>query len=389
MARILWHSNAPWSASGYGQQTAVFTPRIRDMGHHVAISAYWGLMGSILNWGGMTVYPGDTNTGNYGDRLLPIYAKRENPDLAITLMDVWVLNAKKLKDLPLACWVPVDQTPAPPKVIEFFEESGARPIAMSRFGERMLRDAGLDPLYVPHGIDTDTFAPRHDRAEARARMGVSDDVFVVGMVAANKGRGPSRKSFPEVMQAFAMLLREDPGAILYLHTEMTGREAGVPMGRLLKQCGIPTENVRWTDQLSYELGVTPDGVSQMMGAFDVLANPAYGEGFGIPIVEAQACGTPVIVTDGTAMRELCGAGWLAEADPWYNVGQGTFFDRPRPESIYRAMVKARAARGDHRLRDKARAFALAYDADVVADTYWRPALDTLLGRSNTALQAVA
>ena len=59
MSRILWHSVAPWAPSGYGQQTKVFAPRIRDLGHHVAISAYWGLEGSVLNWGGMSVYPAD------------------------------------------------------------------------------------------------------------------------------------------------------------------------------------------------------------------------------------------------------------------------------------------------------------------------------------------
>ena len=42
MARILWHSVAPWAGSGYGQQTRVFAPRVRDLGHHVAISAYLG-----------------------------------------------------------------------------------------------------------------------------------------------------------------------------------------------------------------------------------------------------------------------------------------------------------------------------------------------------------
>jgi hypothetical protein len=40
MSNILLHSNAPWAASGYGQQTKLFAPRLRDLGHHVAISAF-------------------------------------------------------------------------------------------------------------------------------------------------------------------------------------------------------------------------------------------------------------------------------------------------------------------------------------------------------------
>ncbi len=60
-------------------------------------------------------------------------------------------------------------------------------------------------------------------------------------------------------------------------------------------------------------------------AMDVLTNVALGQGFGIPILEAQACGTPVIVGDWTSMSELCFAGWKVakeEALPVYH----DFFD---------------------------------------------------------------
>lgn len=387
--RILFHSNAPWAASGYGTQTATFCPRIRDLGHHVAISAFWGLMGSTLEWDGMAVYPGDES---YGNRLLPTWAEHEQADLAITLMDVWVLEPDKLRDklkTPLACWVPVDHEPAPPKVIEFFGRSGARPIAMSRFGERMLRDAGLAPLYVPHGIDTAAFRPIPETRDLmRASLDITPGQFVIGMVANNQGRGPARKSFPEVMQAFKRLLADVPDAILYMHTDMTGRRQGTPIGRLMEQTGVPAENVRYTRQPLLELAtVGPDELAAMYSMFDVLANPSYGEGFGIPIVESQACGTPVIVTDGTAMRELCGAGWLVEAEPYYDA-QESFYCKPSVPSIYRAMLKAYRSRGDERLRAKAREFALGYDADLVTETYWRPALEALAAE-RSALKAAA
>ena len=47
----------------------------------------------------------------------------------------------------------------------FFAQTAAIPIAMSRFGQERL--AGVDALYVPHGVDTTVFAPRA-QAEARA-----------------------------------------------------------------------------------------------------------------------------------------------------------------------------------------------------------------------------
>lgn len=39
---------------------------------------------------------------------------------------------------------------------------------------------------------------------------------------------------------------------------------------------------------------------------DVLAQPSLGEGFGVPVIEAMACGLPVVVSDGGALPEIAG-----------------------------------------------------------------------------------
>lgn len=377
--RILWHSVAPWAPSGYGQQTALFAPRLRDQGHEVAVSAYYGLAGGMLTWDGVDVYPSDNV---YGRRLLPTYAAVFGADLTVTLMDLWVLKAKAVGMIDnLACWVPEDHSPAKPSTVRFLEETKARPIAMSRFGERALRGAGLDPLYVPHGIDTTVFRPLREKREwARARLGIDPHAFVVGMVAANVGRTPSRKAFPEVMQAFAEFHRERPDAHLHIHTDPSELQQGVPLIGAYERCGVPEEAISFSDQLQVELGLPAEQMAQLYAAFDVLANPSYGEGFGIPIIEAQACGVPVIVTDFSAMTELCGAGWLVQPDPWYDAQHGSFFGRPRvtgQQSILGALHEAYERRGDRDLRRKARRFAEDYDVDRIADRYWRPTLAKL------------
>ena len=50
---------APWAPTGYGNQTGVFTPRIRDAGHDVAISSTNGLQYCQMDWQGLRVYPMD------------------------------------------------------------------------------------------------------------------------------------------------------------------------------------------------------------------------------------------------------------------------------------------------------------------------------------------
>ncbi len=378
--RILWHSGAPWVPTGYGQQTKTFAPRLRDLGHDVAISSFYGLHGAILDFEDMQVFPSDQKWGNV---LLPEYVKRHQADLVIALMDAWVLDPNRLRDLPMSVWAPVDHSPCPTKVADFFRHSGATPIAMSRFGEEMFRDTGLNPLYVPHGIETDVFRPMN-RDALRKASGVEDN-FVVGIVANNSGgmfptNHPSRKAFPQSFAAFSNFYRDHPDAILYLHTELTGRpglENGLDLQRLLERFEIPPEAVKITDQIAMEIGSPPEAMAGLYNAFDVLLNPSYGEGFGIPIVEAQACGTPVIVTEWTSMTELCGAGWLVGGEPWYNPHQEAFWLAPFVRDIHVALEEAYAARGDQKLRDKAREFALAYDADRVTQEYWVPALEQL------------
>lgn len=377
--RILWHSVAPWAPTGYGTQTALFSTRIAEAGHDVAISAFWGLGGAALDWDGIQVYPGDEQYGNVS---VPQLAKKHNADVVISLMDVWTLDPGVWSGMNVACWVPVDHEPCPPVVAKFLRDSRARPIAMSRFGERMLQAEGLDPLYVPHGINAKVFHPiTGDRAAVREAFNLPADAFVVGMVANNSGHTPPRKAFPQALMAFSSFRRDHPDAVLWMHTEITGRRSGANLGiniiDLCERFEIPPEAVMFASQIELDIGIPDAVMASLYASMDVLLNPSYGEGFGIPIVEAQACGTPVIVTDWTSMPELCGAGWKVGGEPWWDPQHVAFFLNPFVGDILAALEQSYEARGDETLRAQAREFALQYDADLVMETYWNPVLEEI------------
>ena len=374
--KILWHSNAPWVNTGYGSQTELFTPRIRDAGHDVAISAFYGLNGRAMDWEQMKVYPGDDEWGN---RWVPGYAAHHGDGdpravVVVTLMDTWVLTGKLWPQMRVASWVPVDHEPCPPRVVEFFTRTCAVPIAMSRFGQRMLNSHDLDSLYVPHGVDTRKLRPVDG---ARAALQIPEDAFVVGMVAANKGALPSRKAFPQVFEAFAEIHRRHPESLLYLHTVKTAGRDGLDLLSLASVCGVPVDAIRWTPEFELMMGVEYEKMAWVYSAMDVLAAPSYGEGFGIPIVEAQACGTPVVVNDCTAMPELCGSGWKTRGDRWYDATQGAWFQAPSVASIIESLEDAYQAKGTgrgDRMSGAAVEFAAGYDCDVVTGRDWVPAL---------------
>lgn len=366
-----------WAPTGYGQQSALFVPRIQADGHDVAFSAFWGLNGKMLEAGDMNVYPADPNWGN---RMLSAYAAHHSGTgdpkdcLVITLMDVWPLKHEGLRNMRVACWVPVDHDPVPPAVARFFHKFGADAIAMSKFGQDRLQAKDVNAMYVPHGVDTSVYHPRDDTAAVREAMGVPDDAFLVGMVANNKGTSPSRKAYAEAFQAFTLFLKDHPDSFLYVHADKQP-EDGLHLPITAAQMGLPQDRIIYAPQFDYLLGaIEGDAMAQMYSAFDVLLNPAWGEGFGIPIVEAQACGTPVIVSDWTAMPELCGAGWLVEGEPFYNAPQGSYWLHPFVGSIVDAL---RQAYEKPDLKEKAVGFAAQYDADRVYAEHWRPVLEVL------------
>jgi glycosyltransferase involved in cell wall biosynthesis len=353
---------------------ALFAPRLA--GHaELALSAFHGLQGARLQWNGLDVYP--ALGGTYGNECILGHAESffgsPRGGLVLTLMDVPGLDAATWSRLNVACWVPVDHDPAPPAVRSFFAGTAAIPIAMSRFAHERL--SGVDALYVPHGVDTAVFSPR-PQAEARQRVGLPRSAFVVGAVAMNKGY-PSRKSLPQIVEAFAAFRARHGEALLYLHTDLSGiYQEGVDLGPLLHAFELDPEIVRFPDQYRYQFDpVGDEHMADVYCSLDVLLNPAMGEGFGLPVLEAQACGVPAVVTDFTAMSEVCGAGWKVGYDRvWTPMRAWQAW--PDVEQVVESLEACFAlAEEDRReLGARAREHALAFDADRVVEEHWVPAL---------------
>lgn len=388
--KFLIHGNAPFVKSGYGVQVALLADRLDALGHEVAVSSTYGQQGAAGTWTTtsgrpITVYPcGYEINGNDVVHGHALHHFDGDPldGWIITLLDVWALRTPLLADFNVASWCPVDHFPTPPEVVDYFKRTGATPIAMSRFGERLLFDAGLDPVYIPLSVDTKVMQPTptvrtaSGILSARALLDIPRDAFCVGMVAMNKGWARDRKGFNEAFRAFGAFWQDHPEAILYLHAEKFGGAEGINLVELAQHCAIPEHAIRWVDQYAYRLGVPPGMMAATYTAVDVLLAPSHGEGFCVPLLEAQACGTPVICTDFSSQPELVGSGWLVSGQPEWDPSQRASYVCPFVDEIVNALEKAHAADLPAMIEPAAR-FAAMYDTDAVFEDFWLPFLASL------------
>lgn len=372
--RILIHSNGPHVRSGYGVQTNLLVRQLQSLGHTVAVSCFYGVAGSAIEWNGITLYP--SGMAEFGVDMLPGHALAFQADLVICLMDFYKLYqiAGPLSQFPfkIAGWVPVDTNDKIGKGdLATLQGTKAYPIAISQHGLKMMTDAGLDADYIPHAVDTDVYKPAEDRMQVRWEQGNAGK-FVIGINAANSDE--KRKSFTEQLMAFKLFRDKHPDAELLLHTLMR-HSRGLDLWTMCEDLGIDA-HVRSSDQYSYISGSMDEhAMSEWYGSLDILSNASHGEGFGIPVLEAQACGTPVVVTRASAMTELCGSGWKVDGEPLWNPWHRAEWVRPSIKGILAAYEKAYLVRGSKSWRDKAVKFAEPYDYRTVATQYWKPFLD--------------
>lgn len=367
--RILLHSPPPWAPSGYGTQCAIAARVLKGLGHEVGLSVY-GYHGRE-EWEGMPLYPvGNKQRGN---GLVAYNCRRHQAELLITLGDVFLLDPAQFSGLHVMPWVMIDCDPmgimdaswlaAVDKVA-----ASCRPLAACEFGQRMLAGGRAGWCWPGAGMVPMVAAPeyRPDAAAGQAwrrEMGIGDDMFVISKVGVNNE--DDRKSFGVTLQAFAMLARRRKDACLYLHCEaqtekcpnlvMMATELGLK-GRV----AFPVEERRAAD--GYDAG-------WMRGMFcgsSLYDATSKGEGFGVPVVEALACGTPVTGSVGSAVAEKIAPehGWMIGGQKFWARHHQAWWREPSVEELFR--VYQRAANTAKSMRHDAAAAGQAWRPEAMA-----------------------
>jgi glycosyltransferase involved in cell wall biosynthesis len=375
--RILFHSADPECHSGYGNIGRDIARRLRDAGHFVR----YGTKHATLQW---RVWEGIEVFDGLDIRRVNQMLEDEHFDYLISFWDIWAMEGKRpfTREKHIA-WVPIDTEIIASKLITVCRDAG-QVIAMTRHGERELRRAGMEPGYIPLGFDSKVFRIDPEaRANVRKEFGLTDANYLIGSVGLNYN--DDRKGFEPLMMAFAKFHDAHPEARLYLHT--LANEKGIYDGMQhyyrIAQCLGIDKWVIWPEQDAYAGGrITAEDLAGAYNAFDVYCAPHKGEGFGLGLIEAQACGTPVITTATTSGPELCRTGRLIKIDKFadcHYLPNGAWRYEPRPDQVLDALERWYGATrpladAPDCLRSQARAQVLEYDHDTAWANGWLPLL---------------
>ncbi len=212
-------------------------------------------------------------------------------------------------------------------------------------------------VVVPHGVDVDTFRPCEDgeREALRRAFGFGPAHFVF----ANAGIPTWNKGVDTLLVAFARVHQRHPGARLVLknHRTLYGVSADETFKAVARaHPGLLTSAVMDAIFL-VENNLSQADLQAVYACADCYVSPYRAEGFNLPVLEAMACGTPVIVTAGGPTDDFCPDGLATRVpsvarptDPRLLDG-GTWLDIDA-DALHQAMDDA-ATRGPVRLHGPA------------------------------------
>ena len=306
--RIMWMSVPPMVPTGYGTQTKLMIRALRDQGHEIAVACTTGTPMTTLVWDGIRLYPDSGYNGKYGTDMIKTHADRWGADVVISWLDAFAIPPEVANKLKWAAWTPVDSEPIMIRNVKALQACKWT-MAPTHWGVRMLKEAGLvDTMFMPCAHDPNVFFPMTSVERSKEEFGklIKRDLkgkFLVNVVSANAG---GRKNFQAVFYAWKIFHALHPDAELYLHTDITGYfSGGNDLVEMAKTYGITDDSVFYVSQWEYNTGqLADDYLNLLYNASDCHLNCCYGEGFGLPIMDAQAAGCPTVVPDFAAASEV-------------------------------------------------------------------------------------
>jgi glycosyltransferase involved in cell wall biosynthesis len=149
---------------------------------------------------------------------------------------------------------------------------------------------------IPLGVDPAFFHPLSNKKEIKKEFGLEDE-FVIGYV----GRNQFRKQLPILFEAFSILYshKSYEDCRLLLVTDPKDA-AGWDLEELTEEYKLSGK----VAILDSPYAFSDKFLCRAYNAMDIMISPSMGESFGLTLLEAMACGTPIMATDCSAVSGL-------------------------------------------------------------------------------------
>jgi glycosyltransferase involved in cell wall biosynthesis len=227
--------------------------------------------------------------------VLPLYHPRRS---IVTVHDLGYL------------YYPEAHTPRSRKYLDWSTRYSARNahtvIAISQAtANDLIKHYGIDRAkirVIPHGYDRENFHPVQDPAQiadARARYGIEPGpyLFYVGTI-------QPRKNLERLLEAFAALVN-DPSFGYPARKQLQLVLGGKP-GWLSEPIMAKAASLKMDAQIKVVGYVADNDLPALYSGAEAFVFPSLYEGFGLPALEAMACGTPVICSNAGSLPEVVG-----------------------------------------------------------------------------------
>lgn len=349
--RVLFISEAAYLNTGYAKYSKEVISRLYRSGKYdVAEMSVYGAANdsrrSSIPWKNYPVLPDEhneeqmklynSNAGNqFGSWRFERVCLDFEPDIVLTIRDYWMdafVYHSPYRRIFKWAWMPtVDASPQNPEWIDLFCDANYV-LTYSDWAKNVLEEqAGqnINTVGSAPPSASDAFIPM-DQKSIRDEFGVRDDINIIGTVMRNQ----RRKLFPALISAFSKYLKEtgDTKTYLYMHTSYP--DAGWNLANLIHSHDISSRVLMTyvcgnTDCKNVEVcffqdarkvclkcnkfssmpssvsnGVSDEILAKIYNIFDLYLQPANSEGFGLPQVEAAACGIPIACTNYSAMEDI-------------------------------------------------------------------------------------
>lgn len=323
MSKVLWIADGG-STTGFARVTHAIGDRlVTKYGHEIHVIA--------TNYKGdpyptpLLLYVPTVNVAKdvYGMSRFMELLNKIDPDVVVMVNDPQVAMRQLFENqwdpdqlmhqhFPIMLYQPVDGYDLP-KMYDVLGKHTNR-IAMSKFGQEQMPDAKM----VYHGVDTDQFWPvssqrpittsagyvAKTKDDCKEAIGLPRDMFVVGRVDSNTGR----KDYGATWKALLPVMKRHTDIVAYFHCKAQNARTGIDLVAMISRDPDTEERFRWPGDFDQVHGYSQQDLNAVYNSFDVFISTSRGEGFGLTIAEAMACGVPVIAQNASSIPEVVGPG---------------------------------------------------------------------------------